>query len=121
MTAVPRPHAWIAVHLPRPHELEGYAEAVAKVARGESLFPDEVRRVPVPRVLRSVESLTLEHDHLLKLRARIIPADSGDTAGARLNAAGMIRHYKHTDNQLARYARLTGRIDALKSRIAKRT
>ena len=110
------PKPWL-IRLPKPEELEGYADAVATLARGESLFPDQPKRAPIARVKRTVESLTAERDRLVAERDAINIADSGDTAGARLNLSGMRRHYKNTDAHLQRHTKLTARIDALNFRI----
>lgn len=118
MTA-PTPHRWATIVLPRPQDLPGYAEAVAAIARGESPFAPQPKRETVKRIRRTVGSLTAERDRLTTQRDAITPRDPGDTAGARLNAAGIKRHYKHTDAQLTRYTRLTALINELNFRIEK--
>lgn len=112
-----KPQAWISIPLPKPHELPGYAEAVAKLERGESLFPKPAKR-PTP-VRRPLSALVAQRDRLSAQLAQFDGSGPVDTAAARLDQAGMRRHYKHTDAQLARYTALRSRLGELEAKILR--
>ena len=112
---------WWVVPLPEwtPEIVPGYAEAKAKLERGESLTPARVKGAPRRR-RRTVVELETERDQLTAQRDRLTSVDRPtDTAAARLNPSGVRAHYKHTDAQLVRYTALTGRIVQLDYRIAR--
>jgi hypothetical protein len=99
-----------------PQSLPGYAEAAAKVARGEALFPPRAKGTARRR--RTVAELTAERDRLVAERDRIAAVDNPrDTAAGRLGRVGMRQHHKNTDSRLVRYSALTRRIDMLEYRI----
>lgn len=106
--------SWIMIPLPRPEDLPGYAEARARVERGESLFP--VRAKGPARQRRSLDSLRAEHDELVAKRDRL-GVTGDDTAAARLSRADALRQNGRLDRDLARWSALTKRIDFLAFRI----
>lgn len=117
-----KPHSWI-VALPEwePESLPGYAEAVATLAAGGTLFPK--REKGPPRAKRTVESLTEERDRLIARRSLLYSRQGVDDPGA---ISGIQRHSTTrrqnaaTDSALEQITRLTARIDGLNHRINKR-
>lgn len=123
MTA-PRPRAWVSQPLIEwtPWELDGYDEAEAKSARGELINgPAASKPTATKRQLRSVESLQSELDRVVARLAAFETVEPVDTAAARLGASTLRAHYKHTDSQLERFAKLTHRRDVLEAQIRKRS
>lgn len=113
----PKPRSWVRP-LPewKPTELPGYAEAKAKVERGEPLFPRRAKGPARPR--RTLESLRAEHDELVAKRARLgIVRD--DPAAARLSRRDAMRQAARLDRELAKHVALTERIDTLAFKIRK--
>lgn len=114
-----KPHPWI-VALPewQPHLLPGYAEAVAKLERGESLFSKKAKSRPRPK--RTAESLAAERDRLLVRRSLLYsaPDDPGMVSGIQRRASSASRKRDAaTDAALTEHARLTTRIDYLNMRL----
>ena len=122
-----KPYPWIVPLLEwTPEKLPGYAEAVAKLARGESLFPkpEPVKAQHVKRVTRSLESLTSERDRLLLKRdgatTNEIPDDPGALSGIRKpNASKDRKSAARTDRMLEQYVTLSQRIAYLDGRIRR--
>jgi hypothetical protein len=109
------PKAWMRP-LPEwdPESLPGFAEARAKVERGEPLFPRRVAG-PAPR-RRSVEELIAERDRLAVRRAAL-GVVSADPAAARLSVGAAHRQADRLDRDLVKWRRLDARISALTFRI----
>ena len=114
MTGTPKTWATIALPEWTPETLPGYADAKAKAERGEPLFPRKV--VGKAWARRSLESLQVEHDSLMVQRDRL-GATRDDTAAAMLAHRDALRETSRMDRDLAKYARLTARIDFLAFRI----
>ena len=122
-----KPYPWIVPLLEwTPEKLPGYAEAVAKLARGESLFdkPEPVKAHHVKRVTRSLESLTAERDRLMAKRDGGIPTEMPDDPGAlsgirKPNASKDRKSAARTDRMLEQYVSLSQRIAYLDGRIRR--
>lgn len=91
--------------------LPGFAEAAARVERGEPLFPARVKHQKSPPH-RTLASLQVEHDALVAQRDRL-GATRDDQAAAMLSAKTAHREHARLDRELAKFVRLTVRIDAL--------
>jgi len=123
------PKKWATIPLPEwtPETLPGYAEAMAKLERGESLFEKPapvVKAARIKRVPRSLESLTAERDRLLIKRDGYtrteMPDDPGALSGIRKpNASKDRKTAARTDRQLEQYVTLSQRIAYLDGRIRR--
>lgn len=100
-----------------PDSLPGFADAAARVERGETLFPARVKHPKSPP-RRTIESLQVEHDALVAQRDRL-GATRDDRAAAMLSAKTAHREHARLDRDLAKFVRLTVRIDALANKIAR--
>lgn len=120
----PKPRSWVAEPLIEwtPWKLEGYEEAKQRSERGECInSPSAIPASTSKRQLRSVESLQAELDRVTSGLRAFDNQGPVDTAAGRLGADALRSHYRHTDSQLERYAKLTRRRDVLESQIRKRS
>lgn len=121
-----KPRLWCSEPLLEwtPEKLPGYAEAVAKIERGESLFPKEQKPATTPRVRRSLDSLKEERERLTAqldaLSGTYMPDDPGALSGVRRRRTSADhKRDRKTDADLQKAVKLRGRIDYLDFRILK--
>lgn len=103
-----------------PDKLPGFTEAAAKAGRGDSLFPTQAKHPKSPRPRRTLESLQDEHDALVAQRDRL-GATRDDRAAAMLSAKTAHREQARLDRDLAKFVRLTVRIESLAGKITKQS
>jgi len=122
------PRAWATIALPewKPETLPGYAEAKAKVERGEPLFAPQPVSARSPRPRRTLADLTDERNRLTAKRDGLgnggLPDDPGALSGIRRKRARAdSARDRKTDADLERFTAITKRIDYLDYRIRKET